>query len=409
MTGTTRTSHGGRPQARKWTTGPATLYTGDAGHVLATLPESSVDCIVTSPPYFGLRDYGTGGWRRGRRGCPHTNAPSIAAARRTGTPRTCPNCHAVWVDHQHGLEPTLEAYIDRMVTVFREARRVLRPTGTLWLNIGDCYASAETGRNDAERRYPSFIHGQPPRGARRTGVRTGIPPKNLLGVPWRLALALQSDGWWLRNAIVWAKKNPMPESVTDRLSCTHEMIFLLAPSPRYYFDLDPIRLPLAEPTALTRSRVIGGTGKTGRRRVGSAARRYGATRYGGHGKYDNPDPSLFVSRPPGPNLLNNRPHRAAHPRGKNPGDVWHLSTKPLKEAHFAAFPIDIPLRAIAAGSPPGGVVLDPFSGAATTGLAALQLDRQFVGIELSAEFNRIAKTRLLTQMRQAGADGKATP
>ena len=408
MTGTTRTS-AGRPQARKWTTGPATLYAGDAGHVLSTLPESSVDCLVTSPPYFGLRDYGTGGWKRGRRGCPHAAAPSVAAARRTGTPRTCPDCGAVWVDHQHGLEPSLADYIDRMVAVFREARRVLRPTGTLWLNIGDCYASAETGRNDAERRYPSFIHGPPPRGARRTGVRTGIPPKNLLGVPWRLALALQSDGWWLRNAIVWAKRNPMPESVTDRLSCTHEMIFLLAPSPRYYFDLDAIRIPLAEPTALAqRGRIIGGTGKTGRRRVGSAARRYGATRYGGRGKYDNPDPSLFVSRPPGPNLLNSRPHRAAHPKGKNPGDVWHLSTKPLKEAHFAAFPIDIPLRAIAAGCPPGGTVLDPFSGAATTGIAALQLGRQFVGVELSAEFNRIAKARLLKHLRQAGADGKAT-
>lgn len=408
MTGTTRTGSPGRRQARKWATGPVTLYTGDAGQVLSTLPESSVDCLVTSPPYFGLRDYGTGGWRRGRRGCPHAAAPSVAAARRASSARTCPDCGAVWVDHQHGLEPSLAAYIDRMVAVFREARRVLRPTGTMWLNIGDCYASAETGRNDAERRYPSFIHGQPPRGARRTGLRTGIPAKNLLGVPWRLALALQSDGWWLRNAIVWAKRNPMPESVTDRLSCTHEMIFLLTPSPRYYFDLDAIRIPLAEPTALAqRGRIISGAGKPGRRRVGSAVCRYGATHRSG-GKYDNPDRSLFVSRPPGPNLLNSRPHRAAHPRGKNPGDVWHLSTKPLKEAHFAAFPIDIPLRAIAAGCPPGGTVLDPFSGAATTGIAALQLDRQFVGIELSAEFNRIAKHRLLTQIRQARAGGKST-
>jgi site-specific DNA-methyltransferase (cytosine-N4-specific) len=407
MSGTTGTNSG-RQAGRKWTTGPATLYTGDAGHVLATLPDASVDCVVTSPPYFALRDYGTGRWMRGRRDCLHQGAPSTAAARRTGTPRTCADCGAVWVDHQHGLEPSLEEYLDRMVAVFRQARRVLRPTGTLWLNIGDCYASAETGRNDAERRYPSFIHGQPPRGARRTGARTGIPPKNLLGVPWRLALALQSDGWWLRNAIVWAKKNPMPESVTDRLSCTHEMIFLLTPSPRYYFDLDPIRQPLAEPAALVRGRVIGGTGKTGRRRVGSAARRYGSTRYGPRGKYDNPDRSLFVSRPPGPNLLAGRPHRAAHPRGKNPGDVWHLSTRPLKEAHFAAFPIDIPLRAIAAGSPPGGTVLDPFSGASTTGVAALQLDRMFIGVELSPEFNKIAKARLLKQIRHTGADEKAT-
>lgn len=396
----TGTNHA-RTSIKTWTAGPVTLHTGDAGHVLATLPTSSVDCVVTSPPYFGLRDYGTGSWRRGRRDCPHPHAPTVAAARRTGTSRTCPDCHATWVDHQHGLEPSLEAYIDRMVTVFRETRRVLRPAGTLWLNVGDCYSSsAETGRNDASRRYPSFVGGQPPKDARRTGARTGIPPKNLLGVPWRLALALQADGWWLRNAIVWAKRNPMPESVTDRLSCTHEMIFLLTASPRYHFDLDAIRIPLAEPTALAqRGRIIGGTGKTGRRRVGSAARRYGATRYGGNGKYDNPDPSMFLSRPPGPNLLNSRPHRATHPKGKNPGDVWHLSTRPLKEAHFAAFPIDIPLRAIAAGSPPGGVVLDPFSGAATTGLAALQLGRTYIGVELSAEYNQIAKTRLREQIQ----------
>lgn len=394
-----RRTTGPRSAGRPWTAGDVTLYTGDAQQVLTSLPDASVDCVVTSPPYFGLRDYGTGHWRGGSRDCTHQSAPSIAAARRAGRPRTCPTCGASWVDRQHGLEPSLGEYLDRLVAVFRECKRVLKPAGTMWLNIGDCYASGETGRVDATTHYPSLHHTQAQRGPRRVGQRTGIPPKNLLGVPWRLALALQAEGFWLRNAIVWAKKNPMPESVVDRLSCTHEMVFLLTVQPRYHFNLDAIRIPVADSAALDGGNIDGGIGKAAGGKTSAATRRYGHTR-SGRGKYDNPDPSMFVSRPPGPNLLAGRSHRARHRLGKNPGDVWHLSTRPLREAHFAAFPIDIPLRAIAAGCPPGGTVLDPFSGAATTGLAALQLGRRYLGIELNPQFNRIAKDRILRQLQQ---------
>ena len=164
----------GQPLAPAWSTGPITLYTGDAYTVLTSLPDASVDCIVTSPPYFGLRDYLTGAWQHGHGQCAHPAAPSVAAARRTGRQRTCPGCGAVWVDQQHGLEPSLAEYIDRLVTVFREAQRVLHPTGTMWLNLGDCYASGETGRTDAATHYPSLAGEQPPRPQRRAPLRTGL-------------------------------------------------------------------------------------------------------------------------------------------------------------------------------------------------------------------------------------------
>lgn len=384
-----------------WNAGPVTLHTGDAARILAGLPTASVDCIVTSPPYWGLRDYGTGTWIDGRADCPHRDAPTVAAALRTGQPRICPTCTATWVDQQHGLEPNLTTYVDRLVALFTEARRVLHPAGTMWLNLGDSYASGTTGRADAASRYPGLDKVQSVRESRRTGQRSDLPPKNLLGVPWRVAFALQATGlWWLRNAIVWAKTNPMPEPVRDRLSCTHEMIFLLTPNPRYDFDLDAIRVPHKDPTAMGRGTLIGGVEKGPRNAVGSGTRRYRRNTYG-PSKYTNPDPVAFAGRRLGANLLAGRAHDNRHPRGKNPGDVWHLATRPLKEAHFAAFPIDIPLRCIAAGCRPGGTVLDPFSGAATTGLAALQLKRRYLGIDLNPDYTTIARRRLIPHLPPA--------
>jgi DNA modification methylase len=354
----------------QWAVGPVTLYTGDAHQVLAGLPAESVDCIVTSPPYWGLRDYGTGRWQGGLPGCGHEKALTVAAARRAGQRRGCPSCGAAWEDQQHGLEVKLTDYVDRLVAVFAQARRVLDRGGTMWLNLGDCYASGGVG-----------VRGAP------------LAAKNLLGVPWRVAFALQADGWWLRNAIVWAKRNPMPESVRDRLSTGHEMIFLLTRSRRYHFDLDAIRIPLADPAALGRGNMIGGTGKGPRGAIGSGSRRHGRNTYG-PAKYDNPDPAVSVGNSNAARLTRDGRHDAAHPRGKNPGDVWHFATRPSKEAHFAAFPVDIPLRCVAAGCRRGGTVLDPFSGAATTGLAAVRLHRRYVGIDLNPDYTAMARRRL---------------
>ncbi|MBT2233202.1 site-specific DNA-methyltransferase [Nonomuraea sp. NEAU-A123] len=322
-----------------WTNGHSTLYLGDARDVLAELPASSVDCIVTSPPYYGLRDYG--------------------------------------VEGQYGQEPTPTTYAETLRATFSEARRVLADDGTLWLNIGDCYAA----NSDGWARGVDFNQHQP---IIRPRSRLSMPPKNLLGMPWRVAFALQEDGWILRNAIVWHKPNAMPQSVLDRVSTRHEMIFLLVKQRRYWFDLDAIREPY-----------------TGDRPLSRRARDSGnkpnsiATPWPPKGKYQG-DEDAFCGKNHGNAMLaTGRRHTAANERGRNPGDVWSISTRPLKAAHFAAFPIDIPLRAIAAGCRPGGTVLDPFAGAATTALAARQLDRRFLGIEISEAFCDLARARIV--------------
>lgn len=292
------------------------LHHGDAGTVLATLPDESVDCIVTSPPYFGLRDYG--------------------------------------VDGQIGAEPSPAEFVAAMVAVFREARRVLADDGTLWLNLGDSYSSgartsyADTGKASGRigtTRQPS-----------------SLPGKNLLGIPWRVAFALQDDGWILRNDIIWAKPNGMPESVNDRLASKHEHLFLLTKSRSYWFDLNPIREAHAE-TSISRS---------GRNRFAEDRSQVGVG---------------------APNTVD--PQRAIHAGGKNPGDVWSVPTQPFAGAHFATMPPALAERCIKAGCKPHGTVLDPFSGSGTTGYAAAKHDRRYVGIDLNAEYLDLSlRTRL---------------
>ncbi|MFD8494851.1 DNA-methyltransferase [Amycolatopsis sp. NPDC059657] len=256
------------------------LYTGDATTTLAGLPEQSVDCVVTSPPHWRLRDYST----RRRIGC---NSMCMHVP---GSVRDRTTLHA---DRQHGREPNPRAYVDRLRAVLDEVRRVLADTGTLWLSLVDSY---------------------------------------LVGIPWLVAFALQRDGWILRNAIVWNKPTALAEPVRDRSSSRYELLFLLSKQQKYHFNLDAIRQPRIRP-------------------AGTA-------------------------------------------RGKNPGDVWSLPTQPQREVRFAAFPIHLPLRCIAAGCPTGGVVLDPFSGAGTTGLAARRLGRRYVGVDLEPEQHEIAVRRL---------------
>ena len=300
-----------------------TLYLGDALEVLRTLPDASVDCCVTSPPYFGLRDYGVQG--------------------------------------QIGAESSPAEFVAALVAVFAEVRWVLADDGTLWLNLGDSYVgnpnsgSASLNRKSGDGKHAAGaafrVEGLPIKGA------PGIGPKNLLGIPWRVAFALQDDGWILRNDVIWAKPNGMPESVTDRLSTKHEHLFLFAKSRRYWFDLDPIREPhVSEP------------GREG----------------------ENCLRGQKAIRPVGPNS------GSYSDGGRNPGDVWTIPTQPFSEAHFAVFPVEIPRRAIAAGCKPGGTVLDPFSGSGTTGLAASQLGRRYVGIDLNRDYLDLSlRTRLV--------------
>lgn len=308
------------------------LFQGTALEEMQAFPDQAVNCVVTSPPYFGLRDYG--------------------------------------VDRQIGLEQTPDEYTKVLRTLFAEARRVLADDGVLWLNLGDSYATTST-YNAPRSMHTEANWKQAGRSPGTYTGKVGLPAKNLLGIPWRAAFALQDDGWILRNAIIWSKPNAMPESVGDRLACRYEHVFLFSKSKRYWFDLDPIREPLLHPEK-TGHAFGGNSPEVGRRR----GNRYGLTRD-------------WANSEQGDN------HDAAHPRGRNPGDVWSISTKPFKEAHFAVMPIDLAERCILAGCKPGGTVLDPFSGSGTTGLAALRNGRRYAGIELKQEYIDLSlKTRL---------------
>ena len=263
------------------------------------------------------------------------------------------------MDGQIGAESSPAEFVAALVAVFREARRVLADDGVLWLNLGDTYYSGRGASGGVDAKNP----------ARRFGTRSvdkgganWAAPKNLLGIPWRVGFALQDDGWILRNEVIWAKPNAMPESITDRLSSKHEHLFLLSKKPRYWFDLDPIREERSEATL----------------------ERY---RYAFRA---NSNPASATKHLADGGMITN-----ANELGRNPGDVWTIATQPFSEAHFATFPPALPERCIQAGCKPGGIVLDPFSGSGTTGLAAARHGRRYVGIDLNRDYLDLSlRTRL---------------
>lgn len=380
-----------------------TLYTGDAVETLAQLPDASVDCVVTSPPAWRRGNHGRGTWVGGCPCCAHTAGragtpgqtralnPAVdypaAAAHRGGTLLACTRCGAERVDGQYGHEPTASGYVETLRTVFGQLWRVLADDGTAWLHLGDAYTSTCTG-----------IHTPPPprstprdRGRPRRQV---LPAGNLMGLPWRVAFALQADGWILRNAIVWHQPNAMPESVTDRYSTKHELLFLLVKYRRYHFDLDAIREPVTgiDGIGAAATTAVGRTDSRARHRRHTRHRaRKPATTTFDRGRGRRPQPGRHGTarvRPTGCR------HKLASLRGRTPGDVWSIATRPRAAAHLAAFPLDLPSRCIAAGSRRHGVVLDPFSGAGTTGLAARRLGRNYIGIDLNPSDHDIALFRL---------------
>ena len=277
----------------------------------------SVNCCVTSPPYFGLRDYGN--------------------------------------DEQIGLEETPEAFVESLVNVFREVKRVLADDGTLWLNLGDSYSSggrttttAQTIRGDCGEDAKKATVCRPP-------VIKGIKPKDLIGIPWRVALALQADGWYLRQDIIWSKPNPMPESVTDRCTKAHEYIFLLSKSPKYFYDAEAIKEKSLHPGVVS---VQTGKGSKMRSMNGIVPQ-----------------------------------HNIIAGETRNKRSVWEVTTKPYSGAHFATFPPDLIKPCIMAGCPTGGTVLDPFGGSGTTGMVALELGRSAELIELNPDYVEIIEGR----------------
>lgn len=297
---------------------------------LRDLPDESVNCCVTSPPYYALRDYG--------------------------------------MDTQIGREDSPEEYIRRLVLVFREVRRVLTQDGTLWLNIADTYCGTGSKGGYLDPKNPKGRNGQSVSFARRASE---CKQKDMIGIPWLLAFALRTDGWYLRSDIIWCKANPMPESCKDRPSRCYEHIFLLTKSKKYYYDALAIAEPIA-PTTAARY-------KSGR----SASSKY-AEEIPGQGK---------VQKLNAPRAAGTITDADISPV-RNARDVWHINTVPYKGGHFAAYPPKLAERCILAGCPRGGIVLDPFFGSGTTGLAAVKNDRRYIGIELNSEYCELAKERI---------------
>lgn len=294
------------------------IVTADVMDGLAQLEDEGVHCVVTSPPYWGLRDYG--------------------------------------VDGQIGLEPTPAEFVERLVDVFREVRRVLRKDGTCWVNLWDSYASQPSwgrgGGSTLDGRKQGSEGGTSP-----DRSLSGLKPKDLIGIPWRVAFALQADGWWLRSDIIWHKPNPMPESVTDRCTKSHEYIFMLTKSERYFYDAEAIK--------------EAGSGRCPGNKV---------YKYDGLAGHETKHGILKQSNIPQVD--------------RNKRSVWTIATAPFNEAHFATFPPELPEICIKAGCPVGGTVLDPFSGAGTTCLVADRLQRNGIGIELNPEYAAMAQKRI---------------
>lgn len=311
---------------------PHRVIVGDCLAKLRELPDQSVHCCVTSPPYYGLRDYG--------------------------------------VDGQIGLEETPAEFVANLVGVFREVRRVLRNDGTLWINMGDSYASIAGGYAPDGSAGKHDIVSKATRGAVRRGQRrsppAGFKPKDLMGMPWRLAFALQDDGWYLRQDIIWSKPNPMPESTRDRCTKAHEYIFLLSKARKYYCDMDAIR----EPSIGGHSVAAAGFGRGG------------------------PSSEHVL---PGQGAAQHRQGRdraTEEPGTRNKRSVWTVATAGFQGAHFATFPPDLIRPCILAGSPRGGVVLDPFGGAGTTAVVAMQEGRKSVLCELNPNYAAMAERRI---------------
>lgn len=351
-----------------------TILCGDVLEKLAELPDESVNCCVTSPPYWGLRDYGTAQWEGGDSNCNHSG--TVARTAPPGTDKQASNkgsccvtsgdckCGARRIDRQIGLEKTPQEFVAKMVQVFSEVRRVLRKDGVCWVNLGDSY-NANQGKG-----FDTHKDG----GARKAAAASpklprppGLKPKDLCGIPWRVAFALQDDGWWLRQDIIWAKPNPMPESVRDRCTKAHEYVFLLTKSAKYWWDAEAIAIPASEVYM-----------NDGRWETGATTANYK------DGYLD-----AMAQNPKMPHRVFNGERRET----VNRRSVWTITTQPFPEAHFATFPEELPKLCILASCPPDGTVLDPFAGSGTTGKVAIEIGRKAVLIELNPTYAKLIEDR----------------
>ena len=333
------------------------IYNENCLDGLRRLPDCCVNCCVTSPPYFNLRDYGCEG--------------------------------------QIGLESTPEEYIVNLLNVFEEVHRILMPDGTLWVNIGDSYAGSGKGA----ARYPENAK-QYKQGTNKGTLDipatvkkyAGYKNKDLIGIPWMLAFALSDQGWYLRQDIIWAKPNSMPESVKDRCTKSHEYIFLLSKSNRYYFDSESIKVPAKESTKIRLNQNI--ENQKGSNRVPGTVNGPMKAVIGGR-KRQRVNDSLS---PSDPMFRHNSFREYEYTETVNRRSVWNVSTKPFKDSHFATFPEDLITPCIMSGCPEEGVVLDPFMGSGTTAIVARKLNRKYIGFELNPEYVRISEKRMRKEL-----------
>jgi len=365
---------------------------GDCLEVMKQIPDECIDMAITSPPYWGLRDYGIEQIFGGDKDCKH-EWRCVAKDRKKGIQKgliglrgpndkpsqyyckeskikgsdICSKCGA-WKG-QLGLEPTPEMYIEHMTQIFHELKRILKKTGTFWLNMGDTYSSGSGSTNNGFNERWGNSPGRRKQENPKPKIQASLPLKCLCMIPERIAWSLIQDGWTLRNKIIWYKPNGMPSSVKDRFTNKWEYIFMFSKSRKYYFDLDAVKEPFAISTY---------------EKIKYAFNPYkgdiqGVVKYTGQEKYAENMKSGNLS-------------------GKNPGDVWSIATQPFPEAHFAVYPEKLLEKPIKAGCPQNGIVLDPFFGSGTTGLVAVKLGRNFIGIELNPEYIKIAKKRLAQEV-----------
>jgi len=474
------------------------ILTGNNMEKLREIESESIDCVVSSPPYFGLRDYGTGTWEGGDPNCPHKRLTKISKDTATGHAgmyeqghvvgdaiykQTCPECGAKRIDEQFGLEETLEEYIEKTVLLFEELRRVLKPQGTVWWNLGDSYANKSSAWGGRGKNSILNNTGLKDKQRRNTIVPEGLKAKDLMMIPARVAIALSENGWYLRSEIIWHKPNPMPESVKDRPTSAHEKIYLFSKNKKYYYDSEAIREEAkTKPTVRNKSAEGYQADYPNGKRFSEGERTYGngyankrnvwSTKYESdeeermyrQGMSKNRGENVVFVRtklPTQENFVKFIRERTSikqldeetdikktkiehwfrndesgfafpsvedwkvikdyvndwskdfelmdegltyveshldsiesNPLGKNKRNVWTVTTKPFKGAHFAVFPTDLIEPCIKAGCPKGGTVLDPFGGSGTTGFVANNLDRNAILIELNEEYVEIAKKRI---------------
>jgi len=387
------------------------IFNGDALEMLKKFPDESVNMCVTSPPYMGLRDYGTGVWIGGDPNCPHFRTSKYSDRMVTGQKtmiegghaigdaiykKVCPLCGAVREDKQIGLEETPEEYIARLADVFDEVKRVLKKDGTLWVNIGDTYwGSGSKGTDFTEYFDRSGSKQSTNKGTydmsnipKMVGNTGSYKNKDLIGIPWMLAFELRDRGWWLRQDIIWQKINPLPSAVTDRCVSSHEYIFLLSKSKNYYFDHKAIQedavgydASKADVEEIPQESMFEDEEEICYEATEEDRAKYKNLAYDGQR----------------PNTMHERRAQGKKDvqyQKRNKRDVWSVAVKPFNEAHFATYPEKLIEPCILAGSRKGDVVLDPFNGAATTGVVCMKNDRKYIGIELNPEYIEISERRL---------------